>query len=168
MKKLKTLEDALKYQLQGLYFTEKKVQEEFAECRPLITSGDIRTELTKYIESADSKLLKLERIFNYVLENDLERKNEVISQMLDETHNLVTLASSAQLRDILMITCAQTINAYKTASYRTAYLLAMELELDTAADLLHEIIGWELQTGEMLSTLVIEEFNKANQAHRAT
>jgi ferritin-like metal-binding protein YciE len=156
---IQTFEDALAYQLQGLFYAEKAIREEFETCSSEITSEEVKTAIRKYIESADDKMLKMKRIFNYLLK-PLERKNEVINKLLDETHQLLSYATSPNLKDILMVSCIQKINAYKLAGYRTAYLFAVELEMDTAADLLQEVVSCEQQSAKELSELSLEEFNR--------
>lgn len=156
---IQTFEDALAYQLQGLFYAERTLREEFETCSSEITSDEVKTAIRKYIESADDKMLKMKRIFNYLLK-PIERKNEVINKLLDETHQLLSYVTSPHLKDILMVSCIQNINAYKLAGYKTAYLFAVELEMDTAADLVQEVIAWEQQTAKELNELSIEEFNR--------
>jgi hypothetical protein len=79
--------------------------------------------------------------------------------MIDETQHLLTYATSPHLRDILMIGCIKNINAYKTAIYQMSYLIAVELEMDTPADLIQQILEWELSTCKSLAGLSIREFN---------
>jgi ferritin-like metal-binding protein YciE len=155
------IQDALAFQLQGLFYTEKKASEEFNTCQHQITSKNLKSEVEKYIDSANSKVLKLERAFNYLMQETMTRKNEIVDKMIDETHHMLAHASSPYLKDILMISCIQNINAYKISSYKTAYLFAVELELDTVSDLLQQILEWELAASKALAGLAIEEFNKA-------
>jgi ferritin-like metal-binding protein YciE len=65
-KAITTLQDALAFQLQGLYYAETKMKEEFTTCSRQLTSAKLKTEITKYVDSAESKQLKLERVFNYL------------------------------------------------------------------------------------------------------
>lgn len=165
-KNINTLEDALAFQLQGLYYAEKRLQEEFLNCGPRISSLRLQEEIRNYISSADNKLLKLERIFNYLMTEPLSRRNEVINTMIMETQDMMDLAATNTLRDLLLISCIQKINAYKATSYRTAYLLSVELEIDTATDLLSEIRKWEYETGKALADLFLEEFNHSQKEVR--
>ena len=165
---IKTLQDALAYQLQGLFYAETQVRSEFSDCSRDITSGPVKSELERYIESTENKLLKLERIFNYLMRERLIRKNAVIDRLLEETRHMLTYAAPGHLKDILMISCIQNINAYKISSYKTAYLFSVELELDTASDLLQQVIEWELQTSKDLNALSIQEFNKLDTALKQT
>lgn len=159
-KAINTLQDALAFQLRGLFYAETKVMEEFNTCRRYLTSPRVTEEISRYIHSSEDKLLKLERIFNYLMQEPVTRKNEVIDRLLGETHHMLTFASTPHLKDILMIGCVQNINAYKISAYKTAYMFAVELELDTPADLLQQILEWELETGRALSIVAVEEFNK--------
>ncbi len=161
--KINSLNDALAFLLQGLYFTEVKLKEEFPACCNQITSTRIRNEINNYIENADNKLLKLERIFNYLLKNPLTRNNEVVNELMNETHQMLASTNSSHLKDILSIGCIQNINAYKISNYRSAYMIAVELELDTATDLVQQILEWEIETAKVLAALSIEEFNNAQR-----
>jgi ferritin-like metal-binding protein YciE len=158
--KIKTLQEALAYQLQGLSYAETKVRDEFERCSSRIASADVKREIKKYIGHADNKVLKLERIFNYLMQECEPRKNEVINTLIQETHAMMDAVSASHLKDVVVVACLQNINAYKIANYKTAYLFAVELELDTAADLLQQIMEWELETAKSLNSLSIHEFNK--------
>lgn len=156
---IKTLQDALSYHLQGMLYTENKVSDEFLNCRHHISSDGVKKVIQTYLNNAENVKLKLERVFNYLMVEPVARKNEVIDKMIEETQDLLSYASSPHLKDILMIGCIKNINAYKTASYQTSYLLAAELEMDTPADLIQQVLEWEVSTGKSLSGLSIREFN---------
>lgn len=163
MKTINSLTDALAFILQGLYFTETKLKKEFPACCSNISSINVRTEINIYASIADDKLLKLERIFNYLMKEPLTRDNAVMNELMNETHKIIAATTSSHLKDILSIGCIQNINAYKVSNYRSAYMMAVELELDTATDLLQQILEWEIETGKVLAALSIEEFNKTQR-----
>jgi len=157
-KSILTTQDAFTFLLQGMYFIEARLMEELGSCTGQITSTALKDEVKRYRESAHYKQLKLERIFSYLMNDTNARKIEVIDKLMEETHKMLDSVHSGHLRDILMIGCIQNVNAYKTASYRTAYLLAVELELDTVADLLQQILEWEVETGRTLASIASHEF----------
>jgi ferritin-like metal-binding protein YciE len=117
-------------------------------------------EIQNYVESAEDKILKLERVFNYLMKEPLSRPNAAIIELVEETHQMLASNGSPHLRDILTIGCVQNINAYKIATYRSAYMFAVELELDTATDMLQQVLEWEMDANKALSALAIEEFNQ--------
>lgn len=160
-KHIYTLQDALAFQLQGLYFAEKKIKRAFENCHYQITSQKLKEEINNYLLGSDDKLLKLERIFNYLMQEPELRKNKVVLKLLDDTQEMLSFTDSPHLRDILMVSCLQNINAYKISGLKIAYMFCVELELDTASDILQQILEWELETGKALSNLAIEEFNRS-------
>jgi ferritin-like metal-binding protein YciE len=159
-KTIRTLQEALSYELQGILFAEDKVRNEFQARFRDIRSQDVKKVIQAYIENADNVKLMLNRVFNYLMIEPAPRKNEVINKMIDETKYLLTHATTPHLKDILMIDCVKNINAYKIAGYQTIYLMAVELEMDTPADLIQQVLEWELDTARSLSGLSIREFNK--------
>lgn len=158
--KINSLNDALAFLLQGLYYTETRLKEEFPSCCERISSNNVTAALNAYILGADTKLLKLERVFNYLAKGRLNRKNGTINELLREMQLVTASTSVSHLRDMVSIGYIQNINAYKISCYRSAYMFAVELELNTPTDLLQEILESEVQTSRSLSQLTIEEFNK--------
>ena len=161
--KITSLNDALAFLLQGLYFTETKLKNEFPSFCSEITSRKIRSEIENYTGSADDKMLKLEKVFSYLMVEPLSRKNDVINGLMNEMHQIISSTASTHLRDILAIDCLQNVNAYKIAGYRSAYMFAVEMELGTATELLQQILEWEIDSSKSFSELEIEEFNNAQQ-----
>ncbi|HEX8038304.1 MAG TPA: DUF892 family protein [Chryseosolibacter sp.] len=156
-----TIQDALAFQLQGLFYSERFLARELNACMSDVGSEKLKNEMQRYARQSENKILKFERIFNYLMQEPQTRKNEVIHKMIDEMHQILGFTTpSKHLKDMLRISCIQNINAYKIAGYKNAYMFAVELELDTAADLLQQILEWELATGKALSELSIEEFNR--------
>ncbi|HET9485940.1 MAG TPA: DUF892 family protein [Chryseosolibacter sp.] len=158
-----TLQDALAFQLQGLYYAEKKMKAELEQCMHEITSEKLRNEMSRYAQAAENKLSKLERIFDYLMQEAEVRKNKAVVTLLEETKEMVNFTDSPHLKDILMVSCLQNINTYKISTLKVAYMFTVELEMDTASDLLQQILEAELETGKALSSLAIEEFNKGEE-----
>ncbi|MGC1241491.1 MAG: DUF892 family protein [Chryseosolibacter sp.] len=157
-----TLQDTLAFQLQGLLYAEQELKPELEACSSEITSDKIKAAIAIYIENADYKRSRLERIFDYLMQEPEARKNKPLKKLLEETKELLDFTDSPHLRDILMVSCLQNINAYIVSSIKIAYMFTLELELDTASDLLQQMLEWELETGKALSRLAIEEFNKGH------
>lgn len=159
-KHIYTLQDTLAYQLQGLYFGEKKIKNEFEDCETSATSLRLKEEIAKYTGEAADKLLKLERIFNYIMQEPDIRKNKVIVRLIEDTHEMLKYTDSPHLRDILLVSCLQNLNGYKISSLKIAYMFTVELEMDTASDLIQQILERELETAKALSALALDEFNR--------
>jgi ferritin-like metal-binding protein YciE len=153
-------QEALASQLQGLYYIESKVSDELTYCLDHITSSKIKNAINKYVSQRESKLLNLEHIFDYLMCDPLPHKNEVVMKMLAETYQMLAYKSSLHLKDMLIVSCIQNINSYKISAYRTAYLFAVEIEVDAVIDHLQQILESELEMEKELAVLAIKEFNE--------
>jgi ferritin-like metal-binding protein YciE len=163
--KIKSLNDALAFLLEGLYYAETKLSDEFPACCGKINSPRLHDVVNNYTGSTQNKLLKLDRVFNYLMKDPEHRVNKVVDELITETRLMLSSAVSENLKDLLTVGCIQNINAYKIASYRSAYLMAVELELDTATDLLQQVLEWEVETSRALARLSIEEFNQSEKVN---
>lgn len=161
-KKLTTLNEVLAYQLEGMYDAEKKLQYAIPICSETIRLNTVlKQEIKKYGELATDKRTKLKRIFSYLLVEPFGRKNKMIDTLLKDTHEMLSYASTDHLRETILIACIQSINHYKIAGYRTALAFAIELNLETVADLLHEILQWEKETDSALTQISIKELKES-------
>ncbi len=157
-KSLVNLQDALAYRLNGLYDVEKKLQESIPDCLHHVGSPALLNEMQKYADSTRDKVTKLERVFNYLMEEPEIHPDEVMEKMIEDVYELVTHAAEP-LRDALIISCLQNINHYKISGYGTARAMAMQLEFEKASELLNEILTWEKEMDQRLTLLAMEEVN---------
>ncbi|MDN3690250.1 ferritin-like domain-containing protein [Cyclobacterium jeungdonense] len=158
-KALSNLQEALGYQLKNLYDAEKKIQKALPECSEKATSPRLQKELKNYLESTFDKINKLERVFNYLMDSPTGRENLIMDKMLEDTHHILKISSSDELRDVLITSCLQNIIHYKIAGYGSAHAMAMELDLRTVTDLLHEVLMWEKQSDQVLTSIAVKELN---------
>lgn len=157
-KSLQNLQDALAYLVNQLYDTEKKVLQTIGDAKVHIASPVLRQEIEKYAESSNDKLTKLERIFNYLMEEPHVPHNEVVDHLMEGVFQMITHTSDA-VRDVMIISCFQHICHNKIAGYGTARSMALELELETVGDLLSEIVCWEKETDRVLTRIALLETN---------
>lgn len=143
MKKLNRLEDALVMQLNDMYQAEKRLLESIPEHLGKVTDADLKNELIAYHRMANDKILKLERVFSYLMTEPSTKKNLVIESLMSKTHQMQELAGNRALCDVLLAVCIRTVNHYKIAGYETARAFAEELGLETPELLLSEIARWE-------------------------
>jgi ferritin-like metal-binding protein YciE len=163
-KAIAKLEDLLSLELQSLYNGEKILKEEINTMLPFTESETLKSILIKYAESCDHKRLKLDRMFSYLMEEHSSKANAVIYKLLEETLVRVKHSVSGKIRSLALISGFQLINHYKITAYKAALMYSLELELDTVADLLHQIIEWERKTEKALAELSNKEFCKSADA----
>jgi ferritin-like metal-binding protein YciE len=152
-----TLNDALAFQLSSMYDAEKKVQQGMAQFCNFTNFIHLQNEIEKYIEQSSYKIIKLERIFNYLMEEPDGKTSNIVSMILQEIAANVKNAASPRLRDIMLTSSFLAMNQYKLGIYSCAEIVALELEVETVSDLLHEIVNWERDTNKSLSKIAMEE-----------
>lgn len=157
--KLKNLNQALTYHLEGMYDAEKKIQKAIPSLVKRVSSSTLKTELKKYLESAADKRTKLKRVFSYLLAGPFRRKNKAVDKMLEDLGNIISAEVPKELKDVLIIGSLQAINHFKISSYGTARALSEALELTTAAELLGQMLQWEKDTDRSLSLIAAREVN---------
>ncbi|MEQ9377636.1 MAG: DUF892 family protein [Imperialibacter sp.] len=157
--KITDLKDALSYQVNQLYVAEKQLKKELTDCVSKVASKEMKAELTKYTSLAEDKVLKLERVFNYLMEEPSANSNKVIDKMVDETHQLISRALSDNIRDVVIMACLRSIIHYKIARYQIASTFALELEMEVVADLIDEIVDWEKQAELRLESMSVGHLN---------
>jgi ferritin-like metal-binding protein YciE len=86
-------------------------------------------------------------------------KTKVIDRLIENTKDMLNSPLTDEMKDVLMISCLQTINHYKIAGYKTALTFASELELETAAELIGQVLHWEMETEKNLSSIAVNEVN---------
>lgn len=156
---IKTIAELLRYELENLYCSEKKLVTHLNELKEQAASENIKTTIVNYSESSDPKRLKVDRVFSYLNCEPVSHKTEVLDALLSETREKLHSLENEQLRDLLVITSLQRINDYKISAYKAAMIYAIELGLETAEDLLKTILNWELGTEKELIRLALQEFN---------
>jgi ferritin-like metal-binding protein YciE len=156
MKSIANLNDALTRLLQSLYDGEKKLQRGLGECVKNVTSEGLKKELAHYEENIGDALLKIERVFNYLLISPEGAPNYIMRRMIKETHDMVDAAGLVALKDIIMISCLQSISQYRISKYQTALAFADYCAPDNVYDLLHEILEQELQLEQSLRKMSLE------------
>lgn len=164
---ISNLTDAVAYVLADVYTAEALLKGAIPECQSYLTSSSLRAELSRYASRADDKRNKLLRVFNYIMCEPDVRSNLIVEAFVDKTKEVLQQASSPEMRDIMLATCFQSVNYYLLANYRAVARMARELELDTAASLLEQIIEWDEQTAEQLARIATYELNGRSPEYHA-
>lgn len=159
--KLKNKTDVLTYEIEGMYYAEKKLASSLVAINEYVSSQEIKREIQKYAERASEKRLKLKRIFSYLLSGPYNRRNKVIESMMEECQATLSASSDFETNTTLIYHFLKLIMEYKTCSYGIAKTQALELELDPVADLLNEICEWEKEASRSLMEAIKKTQTKA-------
>jgi ferritin-like metal-binding protein YciE len=144
-------------QLNSLYYAEKNVNQHFGqgifEFQTLRDTG----KTDAYLHNTENTILKLERIFNYLMQEPLPGKNHVVDEFVKEFKSIAEM-TGPYVHDLLLLKLFQNICDYKLINYKTAYLFAMITELDTVSDLLQQILEDEQESKNWLDEIALSEF----------
>lgn len=154
-----TLAQALAFRLDELLEAEIQLKDAIPHCIAKVSSDSLKLELKAYAESCSDKKQKLDQVYNHLMTEPKESKSKVIDRLIKNTQDMLKSSLTDEMRDVLLISCLQTINHYKIAGYKTALTFACELELETAADLLEQALHLEQGTEHRLSSIAINEVN---------
>jgi len=157
-RKFNSLFDVLEFTLQGVNATEAMLINDVGLITDQLTSAATRYEVDSYLGTLRDNQIGIERVFTYLMKNDLTRTNAVMREMIHETHGLLSQTNQASLKEILMITSLQNIVAYKISMYRAAYQIALELELETPADILQQLLEKEMNAAKSFDRISLIQF----------
>lgn len=156
--KLNSLFDMLAYVLRGLHVVETKLICDFGERADQVTSTLVRCEMDEYLGGLQDNLLGIERIFSYIMTNELERKDHLVQDLIHEINLVFSSTEPSYLKDIFIVSSLRSLSAYKSSLYHTAYQIAIELELETPADILQAVLKKEQNAYEVLDKLTLTQF----------
>jgi ferritin-like metal-binding protein YciE len=153
------LGEALALRLDELLDAEKQLKETIPDCINKVSSVSLKLELKEYLDMCVNKIQKLERVYTYLMKSPTKSKTKIINRLIENTRDMLGSPLTNEMRDVLLISCLQTINHFKMAGYKTALTFASELELETAAELLEQVLHWEMETEKNLSSIAVNEVN---------
>ena len=156
-KTIDTMEEALIMELENLYCSEKKLAIGLAHLGALLHSEKVHPILTKYVNSADHKQLKIDRIFSCLYHEPKACHTNVIDELINETRSRIKFTQDCCFQDLLLVTCLQRLNNYMLCAYRASRHYAEVLELDTPVELLEMMIDWDEKAATELTQLA--DFN---------
>jgi ferritin-like metal-binding protein YciE len=159
-KPIVSLREGLIYHLRGLFDAEHQIQRAIPLCIEVAQTPELKREMRKYATKTGEKIMKLERVFNYMMAEPGGRKSRVMEELINDTHFMLERTDSAPIRDAMLIACMQNTNHYKIAGYGTAVAFARNLNLDIGIDLLEEVLSWEKETNRNLSSIALESVNE--------
>jgi ferritin-like metal-binding protein YciE len=161
---LRTLNEVLTFQLEGMYDAEKRIQKELPKWTSLLESADAAEIVSRYIENATANRLKLKRIFGYLLTGPFNRRNSPVEHMLAEGSEIARLTGKGNYRDILILSGLEGLHQYKVTCYHTALRIALQIELNKVSEMLEDMIFMEMESGQEMSDFISREVTEIDIA----
>ena len=154
MKKVvSNLNDALAFELEGMYEVIKGLQAEVSKSLKHISVPALRDLLVNYSSTLEDQRTKLKRIFSYVLDGPYNRHLNKVAGFIAQFKEINSRAYEPSLLALLFVSTLVSAAQYKVAALEEARFLAMRLELEQVETLLDEMIALEKEFAQTLKRL---------------
>lgn len=160
MKTLVTLNDALYFQLQGLYDADQRIQNAIPDFIESASSSDLKALLTKYQRHAGYAQNKLTWVYEYLDRRLRSRTNKIIGDLIEEALSMLSHASTNEVLDATLIGYVHIMSHYKIAAYGTCRAFAYELRLHNVYDIFNDLLVTEKALDEEFTNLASEQLNE--------
>lgn len=158
---IKNLNQALAFQLEGVYDIVKALQADVSKVSKLVSDHEIRMVFNAYRQNLGDQRLKLKRIFGYVLNGPYGRKTSHSANAIAQWDDVGEVNTLPALRDVLLAGSLELSIQYLIAAYTSARYVAMRLELDIVVRLLDELIDSEEEFAQNMKRLSATQINQA-------
>ena len=161
--KLKSLEDLLLQQLEGLYDAESRWLDHLPKIAEGAENEALRSALSDQAAETQQQINRLENAFALTGLNPKRLRCEAMKGLVRESQQLVDAAAEPPIRDAALIAVVQKIKHYEIAAYGAARNFAMRCEQAGIADLLQQSLDEEGDADRGL-TAIAEQIVNANAA----
>ena len=148
-----TLDELFEHELEDIYFAEHQLLDALEQLAEQVDDEEIENALTEHREETQGHVERLEQVFDMVGEPPEEEECEGIQGLLTEQEEFADEDPDQEVLNLFNLAAAQKTEHYEIAAYGNITLLASQLGLDEAADLLEENLREEEDALEELSQL---------------
>ena len=148
-----TLEELFEHDLEDIYFAENELLDVLQELAGQVEHDDIRRALEEHREETEGQIDRLEEVFDMIGEPPEEEECEGIEGLKREQEEFAQNDPDQTVLDLFNLAAAQKTEHYEIAAYGNLTLIAAELGMDDAADLLEENLREEEDALDKLSQL---------------
>jgi ferritin-like metal-binding protein YciE len=159
MKTLVTLNDALYFQLQGLYDADQRISNAIAEFIDSASSPELKEMLVRYRRNVGISQNKLTWVYEYLDKRVKSRTNRIIVDLVEEVFSIINHASTDAVLDATLLSYVHMMNHYKIAVYGTCRSFASELRLHNIYDIFNDLLTAEKKFDSEFELLATEELN---------
>lgn len=146
--------------LKDMYFAEKHILEALPKMKEAATTEDLQDAFEDHHLVTQKQVSRLEKVFKSIGESPEAKKCDAIIGIVKEGENIIKETEEGTMtRDAALIIAAQKVEHYEIASYGGLVALAETLQLDRAADLLHQTLEEEEETDLDLTDIAESSIN---------
>ena len=157
---MSTLQDLFLDELKDMYDAEKRILKALPKLAKAATSVELQEAFNMHTEETQGHIEKLEQVFSSLGEKPKGKTCKATVGLLEEADEILSDNKGSPTINAALISAAQKVEHYETASYGTLREWADLLGNEEAVDLLGEILEEEEAANEKLTEIAESAANE--------
>jgi len=154
-----SLKDLFIEELRDIYHAEGQLVKALPKMAKTVNNSDLKAAIEQHLEETKGQVERLERVFEAIGEKARGKKCEGMAGLIDEGKEWMDEEADPDVLDAGIIAAAQKVEHYEIATYGCLCTWARQLELEEAADLLHQNLEEEKAADTKLTELAESHIN---------
>src|ERR1051325_386531 len=152
-KKMEGMQQLLVEELQDLYDAEKQLVRALPKMAKSASHEELQNAFRQHLEVTKGQVQRLEQIFESMDMRARSKPCHAMKGLVDEAQELIQEREQDMVLDAGMIGCGRKVEHYEIAGYESARVLAQQLGLKDAAQLLQDTLREEMETDKLLAQI---------------
>jgi ferritin-like metal-binding protein YciE len=152
-KKLEGLEQLLVEELQDLFDAEKQLVRALPKMAKSASDEELENAFREHLEVTKGQVQRLEQVFESMEVRAKSKPCHGMKGLVEEGQEIMQDDRDEMVLDSGLIGAARKVEHYEMAGYESARLLAQQLGMRDAAQLLQETLREEMETDRLLATI---------------
>jgi ferritin-like metal-binding protein YciE len=152
-KKMEGLEQLLVEQLQDLYDAEKQLVRALPKMAKSASDQELENAFRQHLEVTKGQVQRLEQIFESMEMRAKSKPCHGMRGLVEEGQEIMQEDHEAMVLDSGLVGAGRKVEHYEMAGYEGARMLAQQLGMRDAAQLLQETLREEMETDRLLATI---------------
>jgi len=162
--KVESLHDAFEDELKDMLSAEKQLLKALPKMAKAASNEDLAAGFEEHLEQTKGHVERLEKIFETLGKTPRAKKCKAMEGLIEEGSELMEKDAAPEVMDALLIAAGQKVEHYEIATYGTLVAWARRLDMNEAADLLHQTLDEEKETDVKLTELAEAGVNASAEA----
>lgn len=150
-----TLQQLFVEQIRDIYDAEKQLTKALPKLAKAAHSEDLAEAIRSHLSETQNQVSRLEEVFGIVGVAAKGKTCKAMKGLVEEGSEAVQEKEEGTLRDLAIIAGAQRVEHYEMSAYGTARVLAEQLGLQDAAELLQQTEDEEKQADAKLTEVAM-------------
>lgn len=152
-KKIEGIEQLLVDELQDLYDAEKQLVRALPKMAKSASNEELESAFRQHLEVTRGQVQRLEQIFKSMDMRAKSKPCKAMQGLVEEAQEMIGEMKEDTILDAGLIGAGRKVEHYEMAGYESARLLAQQLGLRDAAQLLQETMREEMEADRTLSQI---------------